>query len=122
MKTLRDRAKSLFKMTSPTALILDELGFYISTCHFLANRGLRIPQDVSLACLLEVPESDWCEPAISQIRRDLSKLSRPVLRWAENVKRGKKDIRQVTVKMEFVPGGTIAPVRKHTIDQACSAV
>lgn len=98
--------KSIFQMTPPSAIIFDESANFTAAYHFLANRGLRVPQDVSLVCLQEVHDTEWCVPAITHIRSDLSKVNRPVLRWAQNVSRGNKDIRQTAINMEYVPGGT----------------
>jgi hypothetical protein len=39
---------------------------------------------------------------------------RRVVRWADNVARGKEDRRQTLTKMEFIEGGTIGPVQSPT--------
>jgi len=49
----------------------------------------------------------WCVPSIAHIHADISSLVRPVLRWADHISRGKKDIRQSAIEMEYVPGGTV---------------
>jgi DNA-binding LacI/PurR family transcriptional regulator len=103
---------SLFGATPPTALILDETFLYNAAFHYLAKRGLRVPQDVSLICTDDNPDFAWCEPSVAHIRWDYRPVVRRVVRWAANVSHGKDDQRQTLTKAEFVAGGTIGPVAK----------
>jgi DNA-binding LacI/PurR family transcriptional regulator/biotin operon repressor len=103
--------KSLFRITPPTAIIIDEVPFFIAAQQFLAERGLRVPKDVSLVCTDASPNFAWCRPPITHIRWDSRPVVRRIVRWADNVARGKDDRRQSFTKAEFVPGGTIGPVR-----------
>ena len=106
--------KSLFSSpTPPTALILDELFEFHATYHHLSQRGLRVPQDVSLICTDEDPGLAWCEPPVSHIRWDYRPVVSRVVRWANNVARGKEDLRQSRTQAEFIEGGTIGPMTKE---------
>jgi DNA-binding LacI/PurR family transcriptional regulator len=100
---------SLFRVTPPTALILDEPILFNAGFHHLARRGLRVPQDVSMVCTDVEPGFAWCLPAITHIRWDYHPLVRRIVRWANNVARGKDDRRQSFSKAEYVEGGTIGP-------------
>jgi LacI family transcriptional regulator len=102
---------ALFQITPPTALIVDEPNLFAATYYFLAVRGLRIPQDVSLVYIGTEPVFDWCVPAVSHIDSDYKPLARHVLRWAKNVSRGKRDLRQHILATKFVTGGSIALAR-----------
>ena len=103
--------KSLFGgPTPPTALILDEAFEFYASHHHLGRRGLKIPQDVSLVCTDNDPGFVWCEPAVSHIRWDYRPVVRRVIRWVNNIARGKDDRRQSFTKAEFVEGGTVGPV------------
>lgn len=101
--------ESLFRVTPPTALILDEAPLFTATHHFLAKRGIQVPQDVSLVCTDTDPTFAWCEPSIAHIHWDARPLVRRIVRWAANVSRGRRDVRQNFVPAEFIPGGTIGP-------------
>lgn len=107
--------ESLFRSTPPTALILDEPFLYHAAHHHLAGWGLRVPQDVSLICTDAAPDFAWCQPSVAHICWDYRMVIRRIVRWANNVARGKNDRRQTFTKAEFVEGGTIgpAPVRNH---------
>jgi len=98
---------SLFELTPPTALILDESYVYHAGFHHLARLGLRVPEDVSLICTDPDPTYVWCNPSVAHIRWDYRLVVRRVLRWVNNVARGKKDLRQTHTKAEFVDGGTV---------------
>ncbi len=60
----------------------------------------------------DAPYFEWCRPSVAHIRWDSQPVVRRIVRWAANVSCGKKDIRQLHTKAEFVPGGTIGPARK----------
>jgi DNA-binding LacI/PurR family transcriptional regulator len=104
------RMETLFQVTPPTALIVDEARFFVATQQFLATKGLRTPHHVSLVCTDPDPAFEWCRPAVSHIRWDSRPVVRRIVRWADNVSRGKRDVRQTLTTAEFVHGGTIGPM------------
>jgi DNA-binding LacI/PurR family transcriptional regulator len=101
-----------FQITPPTALIIQEAFLFTATYHFLARRGLRVPEDVSLICTDYDSSFVWCEPAVSHIRWDSAPMVRRIVRWAAKVGNGKDDKRQTLTKAEFIEGGTIGPVKR----------
>lgn len=103
------RLESLFQITPPTALIVDEAPHFNAVLHFCAMRGIRVPDDISLISTDADPAFAWCKPPISHIHWDSRPVVRRILRWAENVSRGKEDLRQTLTPAEFLPGGTIGP-------------
>jgi DNA-binding transcriptional regulator YhcF (GntR family) len=105
------RLESLFQLTPPTALIVDEAPFMLATLQFLLKWGLQVPQDVSLVCTDGDPTFAWCQPSMAHIHWDSRLVLQRVVRWAANVSRQKQDLRQTLTKAEFVPGGTIGPAR-----------
>jgi LacI family transcriptional regulator len=106
------RLESLFRISPPTAMIIDEAQFFIATQQFLAKRRLMIPQDVSLICTDYAEIFEWCRPQISHIRWDTQPVVRRVVRWVNKLSRGKADVRQVLTPAKFVRGGTIAEVKQ----------
>jgi DNA-binding LacI/PurR family transcriptional regulator len=99
----------LFRVTPPTAIYVDESFLALVAYEFLLKRGIRVPEDVSLVCNVEDPAFEWNRPVISHFRWDAGAIARRVLQWADHVARGKEDFRQVSTKVAFVEGGTIAP-------------
>jgi DNA-binding LacI/PurR family transcriptional regulator len=104
---------SLFEVTPPTALLIDEAYLFHAVKHHLSRVGLRIPEDVSLVCTDPDRTFEWCRPKIAHIRWDSGPVVKRIVRWAENVSRGKTDTRQTMIAAEFVRGGTIGRVREE---------
>jgi DNA-binding LacI/PurR family transcriptional regulator len=104
--------ESLFQLTSPTALIVQESQLFAAVQQFLAARGIKVPQDISLVCADPDPTFAWQIPSVTHIRSDSTPWIRRIIRWAANVSRGKEDHRQGLSKAEFVVGGTIGPTRR----------
>jgi len=117
---LQNLLDSLLKVTPPTALLIDEAYLFHAVKHHLAEIGIRIPSDVSLVCTDPDRTFDWCRPSIAHIRWESGPVVRRVVRWAENVAHGREDLRQTLTPAEFVPGGTIGPVRGLGIGDASS--
>ena len=105
------RLETLFQYTPPTALIIDEAPFFVAAMQFLAARNLSVPQDVSLACTDADPVFDWCQPSVAHIHWNSDPMVRRIVRWVANVSIGKEDKRQTLTPAEFIPGGTIGPVK-----------
>jgi LacI family transcriptional regulator len=104
--------EQLFRLTPPTALIVDEAPFFTAAMQFCASRGIQVPKDVSLACCDSDPHFAWCTPPVTHIRWDSGPVVRRIVRWATNVSRGGNDRRQTETKAEFVEGGTIGPAKQ----------
>ena len=100
---------SLFKITPPTAIITDEAFMYTATLQYLASRGLKVPEDVSIICTDNDPNFDWCSPEVSHIKWDARPVLRRIIRWANNISAGKNDIRQSVILADFVAGETTGP-------------
>jgi len=105
--------ESLFEVTPPTALIIEELPHFVATLQFCARQGIRVPEDLSLACFEAHAEFGYCTPPVAHIRWDFRPIIRRVLRWADHVARGRKDCRRSHTKAEFVDGGTLGRVPRR---------
>ena len=104
---------SLFAKTPPTALILDEPYQYHAAYQHISRRGLRVPQDVSLVCQDQHDSFIWCKPSVAHIRWNHQPVVRRVVRWVNNLARGKDDRKQTLTKAEYIPGGTVGPAPKQ---------
>lgn len=104
--------RELFRVTPPTALIVDEAHYFVATMQFLLSCGIRVPADVSLICTDDDPAFAHCCPPIARITWSCRPVVRRVLSWVSNVGHGKIDIRQTLTPATFAPGGTIGPAKK----------
>lgn len=98
---------SMFRHTPPTALILDEMILYHAALHFLAERGLRVPEDVSLICTDDDQSFSWCQPSVAHISWGYRPVIRHIVRWTNGVARGVNDRRKILTKAKFIDGGTV---------------
>jgi hypothetical protein len=104
------RLEALFRVTPPTAIITDETVLFAVVEQFLAARGIRVPEDVSLICGYPDPNFAWREPSVAHFNAESAPWVHHVIRWAANVSQGKDYRRKIYSKVEFIPGGTMGPV------------
>ena len=109
---LHMRLHSLFQVTPPTAMIVDELPPLIAVQQFLALRRLRVPEQVSLVTTDYDTSLALCQPAIAHINWHPQPVIHRVVQWAQNVSKGRADLKQTQLPAEFVTGGTVGPVWK----------
>ena len=115
---LHELLRALFQITAPTALIIDEAPLFAAVQQFLAGRGIRVPQQVSLVCTDDSPTFAWCLPTIAHIRWDPAPVVRRIVRWAAAVSRGRQELRQTLTPAEFVPAGSIGPAPADGAERA----
>lgn len=95
-------------VTPPTALIFDEGFVFAAAQQHLAQQGILAPRDVSLVCCDPPPSAlGWIRPSVAHIRWDHRPLVRRIVQWVSNMAEGRKDIRQLGIRAEFVEGGTV---------------
>lgn len=107
--------ESLFQVTPPTALIMDEPPFLVGALQFLGRHHIRVPEDVSLISNDPDASYEWCHPSVAHVQWDSRPWVRRVVRWAANVSKGKDDRRQSVTKSGFFEGGTVGPVGQHPV-------
>jgi DNA-binding LacI/PurR family transcriptional regulator len=106
---LRRCLDTLFRLTPPTALILDQAILFHTAQSHLARMGILAPEQVSLVCSDPDPAFSWANPTVAHIRWEPRDVARRVVRWVDRVARGMEDTRQTFTKARFIEGGTIGP-------------
>lgn len=101
--------ESIFRVTPPTALIVDEAALFVAVMEFCLARRLRVPEDLSLVCADADPVFAWCRRRVAHIDWNRGPVVRRVLQWADRLSCGKTDLRQAGSVARFVPGDTIGP-------------
>ncbi len=102
---------ALFRHTPPSALILGDNSLSLPVLQYFSRRGIVVPDHLSLICSDPDPAFAWCHPTMAHIRWDYRPLVQRILRWADQVARGREDREQSMFLAEFIEGGTIGPVR-----------
>jgi DNA-binding LacI/PurR family transcriptional regulator len=101
--------EKLFHKTPPTAIIIDEICWFVAALAFMARRGIRVPEQVSLVSGDCEPLLDYCHPPMAHMRWESRLIVRRVVRWVDAVRKGKADRKTIDIPAEFVPGGSIGP-------------
>ncbi|HSP42114.1 MAG TPA: substrate-binding domain-containing protein, partial [Luteolibacter sp.] len=101
---------SLFRHTPPTTLIVDQPSLCVAVLQHLSRLKLTAPADVSLACTDMSDSFEWCDPSIAHIAWDSRPVINRVVKWADNIGRGKDDRGKIVSKVRLLLGGTIGPV------------
>jgi hypothetical protein len=71
---------ALFRLTPPTALIVDETAWIIAAMNHLLRLGLRVPDDVSLVSTDDHPTLQCCHPPVARIAWDSGPVIRRILK------------------------------------------
>jgi DNA-binding LacI/PurR family transcriptional regulator len=110
MKDFHRGLDVIFQHTPPTALLLSGMHLFIATQQHLALRGIVAPRDVSMICLDPDPVFAWCDPSVAHIDYDIKPWVRRMVKWTDNVAKGRDDRCGASTPARFVEGGTIGPV------------
>ncbi len=98
---------SLFRVSPPTAFIIDGPTLFWLTLQQLAERNIAAPKDISLICFDPDPTFDWARPKIAHFQWQTEPMLRHILRWADHIRRGEDYRRKSRVKAKFIEGGTV---------------
>jgi len=100
--------EELFRVTPPTAIILDEWKLYYLARNYLAGKRGRASRD-AVCISMDYHESfDWCRPLVPHFYCDQQKYAKRTVQWVNNVARGRKDVRQTNIFSRFVGDGVLA--------------
>lgn len=106
---LHELLDSLFRVTPPTALIIEDVRLVQAVLLFLVQRKIMIPDQVSLVAADDDPAFAWCYPSMAHIAWEIEPVTRRIVRWANAIRNGSKDLKQLTYPAKFIAGGTIGP-------------
>lgn len=106
---LRSLLDQLFAVTPPTAMIVYDVHHLMALLGFLMERGLRIPQDVSVVVDIDEPLLEWFPVPFAKYHHPWDRLAEATVRWMGTVARGEPDVRQQHFAADFLPGESIAP-------------
>jgi DNA-binding LacI/PurR family transcriptional regulator len=100
----------LFRFTPPTALIIEETSRFVAASQFLARRGIKVPEQVSLVCTDYDESLTWCHPPVAHMTWSNQPFVQRIVRWASAVRGGRNYQATTLLSAEFVPGGSTGPV------------
>ena len=100
----------LFRLTPPTALIIEETSRLVAASQFFARRGIMVPEQVSLICTDYDGSLAWCHPPVAHMTWSIQPFVQRIVRWASAVRGGRSYRATTLLPAEFVPGGSTGPV------------
>lgn len=97
----------LFRLTPPTAILVDEWMLYYVFQNYLAHkRGKAFRETVCISIDFH-PSFNWCQPGVTHFYWNPMTIVRHTLRWVNNVARGKPDKKQHLIKSKFIERGVL---------------
>jgi DNA-binding LacI/PurR family transcriptional regulator len=100
--------RSLFAITPPTALLVDDVRQLCAVYAFLAARRMS-SRDLALVFFGADPTLDWMSPAPIRIEYDNDAIIRRVASWADTVAAGGRDTAQVRCEAKLTGGEFMPP-------------
>jgi LacI family transcriptional regulator len=91
----------------PTALLTSGNQILVGVLHALRNRGLRIPDDVSVVTFDEIPLLDLLDPPIAVISRHPLELGKKAADLLLSLLRGEHAAKTVRVRTTFEPPASL---------------
>ena len=80
----------MFRVTPPTALIVGTHSYHLTVLGFLRQHNLRVPEDVSVIAGYTDLTLDWMIPHQAHFHFQMEKIIRRIVKWVEDVMRGKR--------------------------------
>ncbi|PXA03941.1 hypothetical protein DDZ13_09900 [Coraliomargarita sinensis] len=93
---------SLFKVTPPDAIFVDEITLYHIVQNYLVYRRGIEHRKVVRICMEYHPIFDWYQPRVPHLYWDSSKIVQRTVRWVDRLAKGKEDKKQTRYKAQFV--------------------
>ena len=112
---LQEQLDAMFRVSPPTAIFATQPIWIIGILSYLAKKGLKVPDDVSLACGNEASFLQWHTPEIARYTHDDGRFVRRFLQWVENVARQQKDCKYFVFPVRLTEGQSLGPVRGSSV-------
>lgn len=101
---LRECLDRLFGFTPPTAIFVGDSVLFLAVQNILKNNARGPAQKVALISTDYHPHMDWCDPPVPHFSWNHRATARRILRWLQNLQRGKPDLIQAFAPTRFVEG------------------
>ncbi len=108
---LRARLDALFRVTPPTAIFATYPGWAFGVLSYLAARGLKVPDDVSVVCGNESTNFAWMQPQVAHYQHDDVTLMRRLVEWVNHWAQGRSHVKQEGLMTRLIELGSIGPAK-----------
>ncbi len=93
---------SLFQLTPPSAILVDDWMLMFGVQSFLARTQGRATRTAVCICTDHHPCFNWCQPGVPHFYWDPQAVVQRVYRWVNNIARGRDDRKQSRIRAELV--------------------
>jgi DNA-binding LacI/PurR family transcriptional regulator len=104
---------SLFKVTPPDAILVDEITLYGILQHYLVHKRGAEHRRVIRICMEYHPIFEWYRPSVPHLYWNSSKIVQRIVRWVSHVAKGQEDVKQTRYSAKFVEGGALAALERQ---------
>ncbi|MDB6078422.1 MAG: transcriptional regulator [Akkermansiaceae bacterium] len=111
-QSFNERLEQLFRISPPSTLIIDAASRIGPVLAFLANRRIRVPEDLSLFCMAKEESLEWFRPKIAHFSYDLGRPTDRIMQWLNLAGKGRQDTTQWVVETTIDIGESLAPPKK----------
>ena len=108
---LRERLDALFRITPPTAIFATYPGWMFGVLSYLAARGLKVPEDVSVVCGNDASGFAWTQPRVAHYQHDDGRMARRIVKWVDHWAQGRMDCKQEFAPARLIEEGSIGPAK-----------
>ena len=109
---LRARLDALFRVTPPTAIFATYPGWMFGVLSYLAARGLKVPDDVSVVCGNEASGFAWTYPQVAHYQHDDVTMVRRIAEWVNHWAQGRSNFKQESLVTRLVEQGSIGRAKE----------
>ena len=100
-----------FAIKTPSAIVCLDWREYIASLCYLQEKGLKVPQDISLVTLSYDHSADWFKPIPTHFLHPLDKLASTLADWLEDISTYNKFTLNASVRGLWQKGETIAKAK-----------
>jgi DNA-binding LacI/PurR family transcriptional regulator len=83
----------------------------------LREHGRRVPEDISVVGVDDLPESSYFSPPLTTVRQDFDELGQQSLKaLLAQIESGVHDVRRIVIAPELVPRSSVVPPARSAVD------
>jgi DNA-binding LacI/PurR family transcriptional regulator len=106
---LRKCIDSLFQITPPDAILVDDWIVYYAIQNYIGHQRGKAFREVLCICTDYHPSFGWCQPGVAHFHWNPLDVVQRVVHWVDNVAKGKDEKNQKLIKAKFIRGGSLLP-------------
>lgn len=88
--------------------------FYaVELIHYLQGKGIRVPEDISIVGFDDSPLCEFCRPALTTVRQDVTIRAQEAVSILQNLKKGKEERFTVKLPVSLVKRSSVKEIKRR---------